>query len=74
MIQGFYVGFWRDATMHYARKVFPALTCLKDIGGMNSILTLLGSWLNLIFCAGLARVYMAEAYSQIAKVTNKVAY
>lgn len=74
LIHGFYVGYWRDSTMHYSRKVFPLLTCLKDIGGMNSILTLIGSWLNLIFCAGLVKVYIAEAYSQIAAHTKSVQY
>jgi hypothetical protein len=74
LIHGFYVGFWRDRSMHYTRKVFPVLTCLKDIGGMNAILTLIGNWLNFLFCAGLVKVYIAEAYSQISKYTGSVQY
>lgn len=67
LITGFYVGFFHDNTMIYSRKVYTLLNCLKNIGGMNKILTDIGSWLNLLLCAGLVRVYIAEVYSQISK-------
>jgi uncharacterized membrane protein len=38
---------------------------------MNKILTDIGSWLNLILCASLVKVYFAESYSSVSKLFNK---
>lgn len=58
LISGFYVGYWHDGTK-YSRKIYSFIACLKNIGGMNKILTDIGSWLNMFLCASLIRVYFA---------------
>lgn len=59
VINGFYLGFWQDGTK-YTRKIATVVDTLKNIGGMNKILTDVGSWLNVLLCAGLVKVYFAE--------------
>lgn len=56
------MGFWRKSGEKFIRKVNTIRKCLKSIGGMNKILTDIGSLLNMLLCAGLVKVYIAEAY------------
>lgn len=60
LITGFYLGYWQSHGTKYSRSIYNLLKCLQNIGGMNKILTDIGSWMNLFFCAGLIRVYFAQ--------------